>query len=618
VLKNLFRPPSRPFVLELELSVALAYLLLTLLAFFLAQRHLLLSQAADVRIRAEDQRFAKFLSKRITESLRSGSLALPEYEASASPELEQLARETSVPSISLVSLSNPVRRLESFLPGIERFVPPPVQKLAERGWSYEGGVATPGIIFWKSLASEGFPDLALRIEREKGDYSRLRREPGWIVLALAAILIVTGAVLFVQLGRMNRRIGALLQGAVESGLAEDVTSARDETAVVEGAIRRTVSELRKREAELEVLLARERDRAGELQSVSAALRQHMPGGLVAVDGDGTVRDVNRRARELLGIGTDRTGISYRDAFSGSPLLRELISRALSGKETVVREEIEIVASPVEPSGGRKVLTVTAVPVMGGGGRFLGVLVFALDVTAVRELERRLRVRETMASLGDMSAGLAHEMRNAVAAAAGYCRLVSEDLRSGSPEGAGDHLEKVRQELRALEKTVTQFLEFARGGPVEVGPIDLEPVVAEVAGDLASRYSGISFRVEVPEILVLGEKTRLKQIVWNLMMNAVQELDGSAPTCGPAEIAVRAIIAGEGRVELRIEDNGRGVSEEIAGRMFLPFISGREGGTGLGLSLVQQYAVALGGEVRYEKREPPESGSRFVVDLLRRS
>jgi PAS domain S-box-containing protein len=608
-LDRFLRRPARPFVIELELTIGLAFVLLALVLFFLEYRLILLSKAARERALSSDLRVAGMLSRKVVEALRDGRLPSPSEDSGADPILAGFAREAGLRSLELRLLDGSSARLGSTPASIDRLDLPDSSRLESAGWAYSNASGYEETVFWFSLAREGLPAWVLRIETEGSSLPTLERQVRPIAIAVPVVLFAVGGVLLLQLVRINRRIGALVRGAVESGLAGDPSAARDETVLVEGTLRRTVAELRRREGELESLLARERDRAGELQTVAAALRRHMPGGLVAVDGDGTIRDMNGRAQQLFGIDSGGAGRSHRELFREFPDLVELVGKALAGRETVVREEIDL-PGPADEGGPRRILSVSAVPVMGGEGRFLGVLVFAIDVTEVRDLERRLRVRETMAQLGEISAGLAHELRNSIAAASGFCRLAGEDLRGGSPVAADRNLGRIREELDGLARTVSQFLDFARSEPAELGPVDLEPVIDELAGEFERRFPDVELSIDAPPVRVLGERVRLQQILWNLLRNAAQELGAAGCERARVELSVRRLSAG--RAELRVEDRGRGVPASIRGSMFLPFVSGREGGTGLGLSLVQRYLLAVGGEIRYEDRTG--GGARFVVEI----
>ncbi len=615
MIRPFFRRPSRPFTTEIELSLGLAYLVIALLVFFLEQRLINIGQAADARIQASEMRLARVIGQQVADALGAHLLPVPSDDSGVSEILDRTAQQAGLLSVEVHSLSEPGRRIASGSVRLGPSMTPPAAELDRTDRVYGPDARSEATVLWYSLRTHGYSGLALRLEWEANPFSRMRSETRLAAILVPVVLLVIGVVLFLQVGRINRRMMALVRGAVETGMSGDLESARDETTFVEGAIRRTSSELRKREAELEVLLVRERERAGELHTVSAALRRHMPGGLVAVDGDGIVRDVNSKARWLFSIDAKKIGSPCGTVFESTPELIAPIQRALSGRETVVREEIEVSvhSREGETATERRVLTVSAVPVMGGEGRFLGVLLFALDVTAVRELERRLRLREALAFLGEMSAGLAHELRNAVAAAAGFCRLSVEDIRSSESARALAHLDRVREELRLLEGTVNQFLDFASTRAVETGPIDLAPVVEELVADFRTRYPDISFHIECADVSVQGERVRIRQILWNLVTNSAQEL--VAFERKPAEVRLSVRSSRSGRIEIEIEDNGRGVPPEIATTMFLPFVSGREGGSGLGLSLVQRNALALGGEVRYLPRpDGTGAGARFVVDL----
>lgn len=607
MFRRLFQRPSRPFFLEFELTTAIAFVLLVLLVLLLALRMVLLSQSADERIVEADLRLGREMAGRVARALSDHSLSQPTDGGGADPLLARWARDAGLTALEVLSVDGPPGRIGSGNASIDRSATPDLEALRSRGWALESERGAGGGSLWVSLAPSGYAQLAVRLDWPAGRYPVLRRQVLPLAVGAPVVLLVLGIVVFLQLGRVGRRIDRLVRGAMESGMAGDPAANVDETALVEGTIRRTVAELRRREAELEVLLARERDRAGELSTVSSSLRRNMPGGLLAIDPDGTVRDVNRRAREMFGLPEESAGRGFRDLLGAAPAVVGLVERALSGRETVVREEVE---TGGDGPPGALVLSLTAVPVVVGGGRFLGILIFVTDVTGVRQLERRLRMRETMASLGEMSAGLAHEMRNAIAAASGFCRLAVQDLEAGRADDAGRQVVRVRGELASIEKIVGQFLEFARGEAGEPGPVDLEPIARSVVDDLSTRHPSVRFELDVAPCRVLGDRVRIQQVLVNLLGNAALEHEAAGRTDG--RVALTIAPAADGKARVTVEDDGRGVPAEIAATLFLPFVSARDGGTGLGLSLVHRYVLALGGDLRFEPA--PDGGARFVVEL----
>ncbi|MCE7957294.1 MAG: two-component system sensor histidine kinase AtoS, partial [Acidobacteria bacterium ACB2] len=258
----------------------------------------------------------------------------------------------------------------------------------------------------------------------------------------------------------------------------------------------------------------------------------------------------------------------------------------------------------EATGGR-LLALTAVPVADAAGRRLGVLVFLEDRTATKRLERELSARRELAALGEMSAGIAHEFRNATATILGFVRLAAS---AESPEARARHLSAIRREAEHVARITGDFLLFARPERVERAETDLDALVAEAVRDERVVLPGVTVEVEGAFGTAWGDAALLRRALVNLVRNAAEAASGGGGT--------RVLVSGErgeDAVRVRVEDDGPGIAEAEAEKVFVPFFSTKEGGTGLGLALVAKIATLHGGTVSVE-RSPALGGARFVLAL----
>jgi signal transduction histidine kinase len=245
----------------------------------------------------------------------------------------------------------------------------------------------------------------------------------------------------------------------------------------------------------------------------------------------------------------------------------------------------------------------------GSGARHGAICLFTDLTPVIDMEEQLRLKDSLARVGELTAGIAHEFRNGLATIHGYARLLDLDAL---PAPYRPHVEGIRQETDALGEVVTNFLTFAKPAQLVLSPVDVgsiaERAAEELRGEAASRGGDIT--VGGAFAVIEGDDVLLRQAFSNLVRNAVE-------ACVGAAIAPRVRI--EGRVEgesLRVffDDNGPGIPVESRDRIFRPFFTTRAHGTGLGLALVQKIVVTHNGRIVIGNSA--SGGASFQVTLPR--
>ncbi|HMM36768.1 MAG TPA: ATP-binding protein, partial [Thermoanaerobaculia bacterium] len=237
-------------------------------------------------------------------------------------------------------------------------------------------------------------------------------------------------------------------------------------------------------------------------------------------------------------------------------------------------------------------------------RHLGGLVFLEDRTAVKRLERELSFRRELAALGEMSAGIAHEFRNATAAILGYARLAGA---ASDAEARARHLARIRSEAEHVARVTGDFLLFARPERLQLAEVPLAPLVEEILAEGRATCPGAAFSAEGDFPRVEADAALLRRALVNLVRNAAEAAGGGG------RVAVRGEPSDCGGGALVVEDSGPGVAPEAAEKLFVPFASTKEGGTGLGLSLVAKIAALHGGSVT-ASRSTALGGAAFRLVL----
>jgi two-component system sensor histidine kinase PilS (NtrC family) len=259
---------------------------------------------------------------------------------------------------------------------------------------------------------------------------------------------------------------------------------------------------------------------------------------------------------------------------------------------------------------------------------VGHVVIFQDVTQVVEMEAELRRSERQAAIGRLSAAIAHEIRNPLAAISGSIQMLRSASQAAGDDDSRRLMEIVLRETERLDGLLTDFLQYARPAPPKLGSVALAPLVRDLVQmfeKARSPESPIEVRVEVQDgVAVTGDASQLRQLLWNLYLNATQAM----PEGGRLLIAANAVAAapqgraatgrnaaeGEGTavVELVVSDTGVGIPPEVIDRIFDPFFTTRREGSGLGLATVHRIIESHGGSLRVESAVG--AGTTFRIRL----
>lgn len=412
------------------------------------------------------------------------------------------------------------------------------------------------------------------------------------------------AYLFLGLTAIVAALAAVLAFAVVKLFAAARSAAKDlrkegaETAFMAAAMEEALRKLREQERAMKA-------RAEASERLSGEIIASMTSGLLVVNYEGSVRTINPAGQKLLGMPDADWGGSFRDVLVGAAPLADVIDECLSTGRPVVRRSVQV----NRPPSGMMHLGVTVSPIRDASGAAHGAICLFTDLSEVVELEEQLRLKDSLARLGELTAGIAHEFRNGLATIHGYSRLFDMERL---PADFRPYVTGIRDETEALGQVVTNFLNFARPAELTVASVDLKAIAERAAEEIATeaRARGGEVAVQGEFGVVTGDEVLLRQAFSNLCRNALE-------ACVDAGIAPRISIEGtrdaaQSALRIAVTDNGPGVSPEIAGRMFRPFVTTKARGTGLGLALVQKIVVTHNGRVTVSA--PPGGGARFTVTL----
>lgn len=357
------------------------------------------------------------------------------------------------------------------------------------------------------------------------------------------------------------------------------------------------------------LLAEKATAFDRLDLLHRSIIESVDTGILTVNLEGHIRSFNRAAEEI-------SGLTFGEVFNRSaeeifPGVSDVLSPAGSEERKRQRKRLEILVR--KKSGADMVLGISDSPLVEQGVKIGSILIFQ-DLTPFKEMEREGEKNKQLAFIGQMAAGLAHELRTPLQSLSGSIQILRRDLRlAPSDERLMQVILRAKDQMEGL---VRNFLLMARSNLGRRAETDVGELVKDVIESLAVG-SEWNPRVELREDLgqdlrVMGDPAELRQVLWNLMINAIQ----SMPEGGTLSVTARPDgDNGEARaVRVEIGDTGPGIDPVHIEKIWEPFYTTREKGSGLGLAIVRRIVESHGGAV--EVRSEAMRGSRFRVRLPR--
>jgi two-component system sensor histidine kinase PilS (NtrC family) len=339
----------------------------------------------------------------------------------------------------------------------------------------------------------------------------------------------------------------------------------------------------------------------DLTTLSQRVIDSMAGGLIVTDAQGVVVLFNRTAETIIG--------RRADDVLGQPMDRVLpLPTAVAGSGLPVRQE----CSFTRIDGSVIELGATVAPLMAGGGVRAGQLVTFQDLTLINQRDAERQRQERLAAVGEMAAGIAHEIRNPLASMSGSIQLLRRELNLRDDQAT--LLDIVLRESQRLNDIIRNFLSYAGPQRVSRARVDVARLVREVAALLEqqARAATPSIRVHVDADQPVHhdvDEAQVRQVLWNLASNAFKAM----PDGGVLHLRAEAVLEPSGAsVRVSVRDDGVGMAAADVERMFQPFQSGFRQGSGLGLAIVRRIVTDHGGRVSVQST--PGAGTEVVVVL----
>jgi two-component system sensor histidine kinase PilS (NtrC family) len=422
----------------------------------------------------------------------------------------------------------------------------------------------------------------------------LGRNGGMFGAALSTILYA-GAIIAIHLGFSN-----ISSSKMDTPLAAFKISAH---ALGFWAVAYLGTYLHRRLHLMENELREKIDSLTQLQRLNEHIVSSIRSGLITTDLQGRIAAFNAAARELTGKDSEETIGKPIQRVIGDKIWDQIQNADLLNNARALRHEEWIQL----PNGSKRFLGFSVSPLLGADNQLLGFIISFQDLTEIMRLEEEVRLKDRMAAIGRMAAGIAHEIRNPLTAMRGSVEVLQ--ARANLPEKDERLLHILIRESDRLNKFIEDFLNFARPRTYGKQELDLVPVLRDSvtllknSPEIRERYS-VYLNIETQAMRILGSADQLNQVFWNLAQNAIRAM----PNGGELTISIKGALDGVGQVVF--QDSGIGMSREEMEQIFQPFHSGFSGGLGLGLSIIFQIMEDHQGKISFES----EKGNGTKVTL----
>jgi PAS domain S-box-containing protein len=384
----------------------------------------------------------------------------------------------------------------------------------------------------------------------------------------------------------------------ELGLKPERQEKTQDVSFIINAFQDVTRQLKEKEKELERLRSLAEQRAENVESYTENILQCVTSGVITFDGNGLATTMNRAAEEILGMERGSgLGRTCEEIFGNGAICR-LVRETREKNVLSRRMETELMRK-----GERIWLGFNTALLKDRQGKSLGVILSFSDLTEVKRLQEQIELKERLTALGEMSAGIAHELRNPMAVIAGYLSLLAK-----KQDDAGHAvIRDIQTEIVGMNRIISDLLTFARPTSLNRSPLNMKDLLESCLETVLQARVGpgdIRFDLKLDDVQASVDEGLMRQALGNLIQNAVEAMpDGGTLTVTMQRDRDLTIIVG---------DTGPGIPLEHLKKVFLPFFTTKDEGVGMGLALTHKVVTAHGGRVDVESTV--NAGTKFKVVL----
>jgi PAS domain S-box-containing protein len=347
----------------------------------------------------------------------------------------------------------------------------------------------------------------------------------------------------------------------------------------------------------------------EMKSFNDSILQNMSNGLIAINVDGKIRYFNSAAETILEYkAQDVKGKQIENQFE---FLASLAYQTLKENKNLVFHEIEIITK----TGNNISVEVSTLLLKNSADEATSIVLILTDLSERKEMERHIRRADKLATLGQLAAGIAHEIRNPLAGISGAVQILSDDTIE--IDQRNEILDEILERIKVLNDAINDFLQFARPAPLQLSPTDINEVIQSIMFliNRQAEKQGVSIVEEYDNNLpiIMADSEQLQQVILNIAINALQAIEEN-PEEKLKSIRFNTFQdTNTGQIVIEIADTGIGIPAEKLEHIFDPYFTTKSEGTGLGLSIAQRIMEEHHGSILVESETG--KGTTFRISLM---
>lgn len=374
-----------------------------------------------------------------------------------------------------------------------------------------------------------------------------------------------------------------------------------------------IQQLKVKEQELQQLRSSAEMRAAHIENYNENILQSVASGVITLNQRCVITTFNQAAERILDFSREEAiGKSCEELFGRESEITQFLEASIDRQQPITRQECGL----RKKNGERIWIGISTSLLRDPQGQVIGTTLVFSDLTEIKRLQEQVELKKRLTVLGEMSAGLAHEIRNFMGTIMGFTRLLSKKLEADDPKQR--MAEAILSELKDMDRLIEDLLSYARIMELNPSPLELEPLIQKVAlqalnqaGEPKPKLT-ISIAPGLPPVKL--DEIQTRQALTNLIQNAIEAMPHGGELRVMVSVRPTAQASSMKEIEISISDTGPGIPKDRMDRIFLPFFTTKEKGTGLGLAIVHKIVLSHNGRIEVDSQERMGTTFRLYFPL----